>query len=82
MLVLLDLAGDATVILTIIFVADLRNTLLVFTGAVTALAAATAMEVVIGNRLTRIFSLRKIRLFLAFSVPRSRIVVIILTVFY
>lgn len=82
MLVLLDLAGDATVILTIIFVADLRNTLLVFTGAVTALAAATAMEVVIGNRLTRIFSLRRIRLFSPLVFLAVGTVVIILTVFY
>ena len=62
-LVLLDLAGDATEVLTILFVARFGNALLVFIGAVTALVAATAVETTIGNRLSRILSANRIRIF-------------------
>jgi putative Ca2+/H+ antiporter (TMEM165/GDT1 family) len=61
-LVLLDLAGDATEVLTILFVARYENTLLVFTGAVCALVAASAVETMIGNRLSRILTHERIRI--------------------
>jgi len=62
-LVLLDLAGDATEVLTILFVARFGNAFIVFVGAVIALIAATAVETTIGNRLSRILSLSRIRIF-------------------
>jgi putative Ca2+/H+ antiporter (TMEM165/GDT1 family) len=65
-LVLLDLAGDSTEVLTILFVAHFQNTLLVFTGAVIALVGATAVETLIGNRLSRILSPKRIRTFSLF----------------
>lgn len=66
LLILLDLAGDATEVLTILFVARFQNALLVFAGAVPALIAATALETMIGNRLSRILSSRRIRIFSVF----------------
>ncbi|MDA4122944.1 MAG: TMEM165/GDT1 family protein [Thaumarchaeota archaeon] len=60
-LVVLDLAGDATELLTVIFVAQFDNLLLVFSGAVIALVAATALETILGNRLGKILSARRIR---------------------
>jgi putative Ca2+/H+ antiporter (TMEM165/GDT1 family) len=62
MLVLLDLAGDATEILIIVFVANLQNVVLVFVGSLVALAAATALETTIGHTLSRILSLQRIKL--------------------
>lgn len=62
MLAILDLAGDATEILTIVFVARFGNLLLVFVGALAGLVAATAVETAIGNQLTKVFSLARIRL--------------------
>jgi putative Ca2+/H+ antiporter (TMEM165/GDT1 family) len=62
-LALLDLAGDATEVLTILFVARFENTLLVFTGAVCALVAASAVETMIGNRLSKILTPQRIRIF-------------------
>jgi putative Ca2+/H+ antiporter (TMEM165/GDT1 family) len=59
-LVILDLAGDATVVLTIVFVAH-YNATLVFVGAVFSLISATALETIIGNRLGRILSAQRIR---------------------
>jgi len=63
LLILLDLAGDATEVLTILFVARFQNTLLVFVGAVAALIAATAVETMIGNRLSKILTSKRIRIF-------------------
>lgn len=63
LLILLDLAGDATEVLTILFVARFQNTLLVFVGAVIALIAATAVETIIGNRLSKILSSKRLRIF-------------------
>lgn len=63
LLMLLDLAGDATEVLTILFVARFGNALIVFTAAVIALIAATGVETMIGNRLSRILSASKIRVF-------------------
>jgi putative Ca2+/H+ antiporter (TMEM165/GDT1 family) len=62
-LIFLDLARDATEILTILFVARFENTLLVFMGAVCALAAASAIETMIGNRLSEILTYERIQIF-------------------
>ncbi len=61
-LVLLDLAGDATEILIIVFVANLQNVVLVFVGSLLALAAATALETTVGHTLSRVLSLHRIKL--------------------
>ncbi len=60
-LVVLDLAGDATELLTVIFVAQFDNLLLVFSGAVIALVTATAIETILGNRLGKVLTARGIR---------------------
>jgi putative Ca2+/H+ antiporter (TMEM165/GDT1 family) len=65
-LIVLDLAGDATEVLTILFVARFHDTFLVFAGAVIALVAATAVETTLGNRLSKVLSLRRIRIFSLF----------------
>lgn len=56
LLILLDLAGDATEVLTIVYVAKFSNAMLVFLGAVTALVSASALETLLGRRLKRILS--------------------------
>ena len=61
-LALLDLAGDATEVLTIVFVAQYSDSLLVFSAVCVGLIAATAVETILGNRLGRILTPRKIRL--------------------
>ncbi len=63
MLMVLDLAGDATEVLTIVYVARFQNVLLVFFGCVIALVAASAVETLIGNRLGKVLSVSKIRYF-------------------
>jgi putative Ca2+/H+ antiporter (TMEM165/GDT1 family) len=63
MLVILDLAGDATEVLTIVFVARFQNVLLVFVSCVVALSAASAVETIIGNRIGKLFSFERIRIF-------------------
>jgi putative Ca2+/H+ antiporter (TMEM165/GDT1 family) len=63
MLVLLDLAGDATELLTILFVARFQDPLMVFTAAVAALIAATAVETTIGSTMSKILSTHRIRIF-------------------
>ncbi|MDA4137138.1 MAG: TMEM165/GDT1 family protein [Thaumarchaeota archaeon] len=60
-LILLDLAGDATELITIVFVAQFREALLVFAGAVVALVAASALETALGSRLARFLSAKNIR---------------------
>ncbi len=62
LLILLDLAGDATEVMTIVYVARFANVLLVFVGAVVALVAASAFETLLGQRLGKLFSMKKIRL--------------------
>jgi putative Ca2+/H+ antiporter (TMEM165/GDT1 family) len=62
MLILLDLAGDATEVLTIVFVARFSNALLVFLGAVLALVAASAIETILGSRLKKHLSVSRLRL--------------------
>ena len=59
----LDLAGDATEVLTVVFVAHFQNILLVFLGAVTALVAASALETLLGNRFSRLLSAKRLRYF-------------------
>ena len=66
LLMVLDLAGDATEVLTLLFVARFQDTVVVFTGAVAALIAATAVETILGNRLSKILSFRRIRIFSLF----------------
>ena len=63
LLALLDLSGDATEVLTILFVARFQNVVIVFTGAVLALIAATAVETTIGRKLSNILSTTRIRVF-------------------
>ncbi|HEV2137218.1 MAG TPA: TMEM165/GDT1 family protein [Nitrososphaerales archaeon] len=60
-LIVLDLAGDATEILTIVFVAQYVNALLVFVAGSLGLVAATAVETALGNRLGKILTPRRIR---------------------
>jgi putative Ca2+/H+ antiporter (TMEM165/GDT1 family) len=60
-LILLDLAGDATEILTIVFVAQYDNTLLVFSAVCAGLVAATAVETALGNRLGRVLTPKRLR---------------------
>jgi putative Ca2+/H+ antiporter (TMEM165/GDT1 family) len=60
-LILLDLAGDATELITIVFVAQFRDVLLVFAGAVVALVAASALETALGSRLAKFLSAKNIR---------------------
>lgn len=57
----LDLAGDATELLIIVFVAQYGNLLLVFLTASVSLTSATALETLIGNRLASVLSARRIR---------------------
>jgi putative Ca2+/H+ antiporter (TMEM165/GDT1 family) len=60
-LVLLDLAGDATEVLTVVFVAQYSNSLLVFSSAYAGLLSATALETALGKGLGRILTPRRIR---------------------
>lgn len=61
-LILLDLAGDATMILTIVFVARYQNALLVFSGACTGLLCAAGLETALGSRLGRFLTPGRLRL--------------------
>ncbi len=60
-LIVLDLAGDATELLTVVFVAQFQDALLVFAGAVTALVAASALETALGVRLGKLLSAKNVR---------------------
>ena len=62
LLIVLDLAGDATEVLTIVYVARFSNALLVFLGAVLALVCASALETMLGGRLAKVLSAEKIRI--------------------
>jgi putative Ca2+/H+ antiporter (TMEM165/GDT1 family) len=62
MLIVLDLAGDATEVLTIVFVARYQNLILVFVSCVAALVAASAVETVLGNRLGKALSIERIKI--------------------
>jgi len=61
LLILLDLAGDATEVLTIVFVAR-YSVLLVFVAAVVALVTASAVETSLGSTLKRFLSQARLRL--------------------
>ncbi len=60
-LMALDLAGDATELLTVVLLAHFRDILLVSSGAVVGLVAAAAVETALGNRLGKVLSPRRIR---------------------
>lgn len=60
-LALLDIAGDATEVLTIVLVARYSNPILVFSAACTGLISATAFETALGNRLGRMLTPQRIR---------------------
>jgi len=60
-LIALDLAGDATELLTVVLVARFQDALVVFAGAVVGLVAATGVETALGNRLGKVLSPRRIR---------------------
>jgi len=60
-LAVLDLAGDATEVLTLVFVARYQDPILVFLGACFGLISATAVETALGNRLGRLFTPRRLR---------------------
>jgi Ca2+/H+ antiporter, TMEM165/GDT1 family len=62
LLVILDPAGDATEILTVVLVARFSNVLLVFLGAVLALVAASGVETILGSRLKRYLSPKRLRI--------------------
>jgi Ca2+/H+ antiporter, TMEM165/GDT1 family len=77
LLVLLDLAGDATEILTIVLVARFQNVLLVFSGAVLALVGASAVETILGSKLKLYLSAKRLRILslLVFLVIGSLVIV-------
>jgi Ca2+/H+ antiporter, TMEM165/GDT1 family len=60
-LIALDLAGDATELVTIVFLARYQDALAVFAGAVVGLVAAVAVETALGNRLGRVLSRKRIK---------------------
>jgi len=60
-LALLDIAGDATEVLTIVFVARYADPLLVFLGACTGLVCASALESALGSRLGRVLTPDRLR---------------------
>jgi Ca2+/H+ antiporter, TMEM165/GDT1 family len=60
-LVALDLAGDATEVVTVVLLARFQDALVVFSGAVTGLVCAVAVETALGNRLGKVLSRRRIR---------------------
>lgn len=60
-LVLLDLAGDATELLTIVLLARFQDALVVFAGAVAGLVAAVGVETALGSRLGRLLSPRRLK---------------------
>jgi putative Ca2+/H+ antiporter (TMEM165/GDT1 family) len=62
LLALLDIAGDATEVLTIVFVTQYSDAVLVFAAACTGLIAATAFETALGHRLGEMLTARRIRL--------------------
>lgn len=62
MLILLDLAGDATEVLTIVYVAKFADALLVFLGAVLALVLASGVETLLGRNIGKLLSAKHIGL--------------------
>jgi putative Ca2+/H+ antiporter (TMEM165/GDT1 family) len=64
-LALLDLAGDATEVLIILFLAQYGLPLLVFSASCVGLITATAVETAVGNTLARILTPRRLLYFSA-----------------
>jgi len=60
-LALLDLAGDATEVLTIVFVARFPSPVFVFSAACVGLLSATAVETTLGSRLSRLLTPLRMR---------------------
>jgi Ca2+/H+ antiporter, TMEM165/GDT1 family len=60
-LIALDIAGDATELVTIVLLARFNDALVVFLGAVMGLVAAVAVETALGNRLGKILSPQRIK---------------------
>jgi putative Ca2+/H+ antiporter (TMEM165/GDT1 family) len=60
-LILLDLAGDATELVTIVLLARYQDALVVYFGAVIGLVAAVAVETALGNRLGKVLSSKRIK---------------------
>jgi len=60
-LMVLDLAGDATELLTVVFVAQFDNLLLVFAGVVVALVGASAVETALGSQIGKVLSAERLR---------------------
>lgn len=60
-LALLDIAGDATEVLTIVLAARYTDPILVFSAACTGLITATAFETALGNRLGRMLTPQRVR---------------------
>ena len=82
MLALLDLAGDATEVLIIVFVAHFNNVALVFVSALIALIAATALETAIGNRIQNHLSLKRLKLFSLIVFTTIGLTIIITTILW
>ena len=81
LLILLDLAGDATEVLTIVFVARFSNALLVFLGAVCALVAASAVETILGSKLKSFLSPRRLRYFSLIAFLAIGSIIIVTTIY-
>jgi Ca2+/H+ antiporter, TMEM165/GDT1 family len=61
-LALLDLAGDATAVLVIVFVAHYKDLLFVSTAVLLGLLTATALETALGSRLGRLLTPKRLRI--------------------
>ena len=61
-LALLDLAGDATEVLTIVLVASYGSPLFVFSSVYVGLFSAAALEATLGSKLGRLLTPRRIRI--------------------
>jgi putative Ca2+/H+ antiporter (TMEM165/GDT1 family) len=61
-LALLDLAGDATEVLTVVLVAQYGATLFVFSSVCSGLVSAAAVETALGNRLGRLLTPRRLQI--------------------
>ncbi|HYA56794.1 MAG TPA: TMEM165/GDT1 family protein [Nitrososphaerales archaeon] len=61
-LALLDLAGDATEVLTVVLVAQYSAPLFVFSAVLLGLISAVAVETTLGNRLGRFFTPRRLQI--------------------
>jgi putative Ca2+/H+ antiporter (TMEM165/GDT1 family) len=61
-LALLDLAGDATEVLTVVLVAQYSAPLFVFSAACVGLISAVAVETTLGNRLGKLLTPRRLQI--------------------